>query len=357
MIGLALLAVPAYDVWDDVTDLGWSVTATLAENTALFALSLALVAGGAWVATRDWEATYAETVARWTVGGALAIGGLFSLVILIQQQVMHATKPLVLALDGFVIGASVSFGTGLVRATQRRTGAELSRRERRERRLELVNRMLRHALVNDLNVVRAKGETLRDVVEASGDETAMRDLDVLTDRTAEMTEFVTTMRTLMDAVIEEERPALDAVSLRDVLTEQRDAMSDAAPSATVELTAPPDPEWEVYGGRLLDEVFENLLRNAIQHSDRSNPTVEVAAERTRHDGAPAVCVTVADDGPGVPEEEKRRVLEKGVSSGSPGGGFGLYLVSELVDINGGTVDVRDNDPRGTVVAVTLPLAE
>jgi len=354
LTGLALLAVPAYDVWEDLTALDWPVAATLVENAALFALAIGLVAGGAWVATRDWEATYAETVARWTVGGALLVGGLFSVVVLMQAQVMDATKPTVLALDGALIGASASFGAGLVRANQRRSDHARDEGKRRERRLELVNRLLRHSLANDLNVVQAKAGALGPAVE--GDPDAERDLDVLQSRTGEMAEFVTAMRTLMDAVVEDATPTLDPVSLLAVLDEQVAAVDEAAPAATVELADPPDPGVEVRGEVLLAAVFENLLRNAVQHADSADPTVRVTTERVALDDAPAVRVAVADDGPGIDDAEKRRVLDRGVTSGSPGGGFGLYLVSELVALAGGEVDIADNEPRGTVVTVTLPLA-
>ena len=354
LTGAVLLAVPAYDVWDDATNLDWTVTATLVENAALFALALALVAGGAWIATRDWAATYAETVARWTVGGALVIGGLFSLVILLQEQMMNATKPAVLALDGFLIGASASFGTGVVRASQRRSNHAHEAGRRRERRLELVNRMLRHSLANDLNVVRAKAERLRGTVEGDA---AERDLDVLTARAEQTTEFVAAMRALMDAVVADETPSLEPVSIRAVLDEQVAAVSDAAPRATVAVAGAPSADCSVPGGILLEAMFENLLENAIQHSDRPDPTVRVTAERTTVGGEAAVRVSVADDGPGIPDDEKHRVLERGVTSGSHGGGFGLSLVAELVDLYGGDIDIGDNEPRGAVVTVTLPIAD
>ncbi|MFC7166030.1 ATP-binding protein [Halospeciosus flavus] len=56
---------------------------------------------------------------------------------------------------------------------------------------------------------------------------------------------------------------------------------------------------------------------------------------------------VADNGPGIPDDEKEAVLEKGVSElTEPGNGFGLYLVKEMMHTYGGAVNIRDNDARG-----------
>ena len=71
-----------------------------------------------------------------------------------------------------------------------------------------------------------------------------------------------------------------------------------------------------------------------------------------------VRVTIADNGPGIPDEQKRTVFgkgEKGVDS--PGTGIGLYLVETLVDQFGGDVWIEDNDPKGSVFVVELPKAE
>jgi sensor histidine kinase regulating citrate/malate metabolism len=70
-----------------------------------------------------------------------------------------------------------------------------------------------------------------------------------------------------------------------------------------------------------------------------------------------VAVRVADNGPGIPDEEKRRIVEKGIEGlSTPGSGFGLYLGKELVDSYGGGVDVTDNDPEGAIFTITFQTA-
>jgi signal transduction histidine kinase len=103
-------------------------------------------------------------------------------------------------------------------------------------------------------------------------------------------------------------------------------------------------------------VFRNLLNNAVQHSDRETPAVEVTADMTRGDHT--AIVRIADDGPGIAPGRREAVFgkeEKGIES--QGTGLGLYLVQSLVEQYGGEVWIEDNEPRGTVVVVELPIAE
>jgi len=100
-------------------------------------------------------------------------------------------------------------------------------------------------------------------------------------------------------------------------------------------------------------VLGNLVDNAV---DATAPggVVRVALRET--DGT--TVVEVADDGPGVPEAERQRVFESGVSSKSAadGGarGIGLALVHRIVTRRGGTVQIADSDLGGACFTVGLP---
>lgn len=109
--------------------------------------------------------------------------------------------------------------------------------------------------------------------------------------------------------------------------------------------------------RRMGQVVRNLLDNATRHA-RSRVWVETAID---HRG---VRLVVADDGPGVPREQRERVFERFVRldearSRSQGGtGLGLAVVKAIVEAHGGTVEFVD-DPRfpGAVVRVGLPHPE
>nr|WP_263998556.1 ATP-binding protein [Mycobacterium yunnanensis] len=106
----------------------------------------------------------------------------------------------------------------------------------------------------------------------------------------------------------------------------------------------------------LSRVLRNLLDNAVRH----------AASRVRvsvRGGADAVLVTVADDGPGIPPEDRERVFDRFVrldsdrSRSAGGSGLGLAIVREIVAAHGGQVEVGQGIGTGTSVTVQLTPSE
>jgi signal transduction histidine kinase len=70
-----------------------------------------------------------------------------------------------------------------------------------------------------------------------------------------------------------------------------------------------------------------------------------------------VRVCVADNGPGVPDEQKQDIFGKGKKGlNSEGTGIGLHLVQTLVESYGGDIWATDNEPQGAIFIVQLPVA-
>ncbi len=103
----------------------------------------------------------------------------------------------------------------------------------------------------------------------------------------------------------------------------------------------------------LSEVLSNLLANAIQHGDGSAPvTVEIEGD------GPLVVLRVHNQGPPIPPEVLPHVFDPfRRPRGSPRAGhlgLGLFLVREIVDAHGGTVQVSSSAAEGTTFTVHLP---
>jgi signal transduction histidine kinase len=102
-------------------------------------------------------------------------------------------------------------------------------------------------------------------------------------------------------------------------------------------------------------VVRILLDNALRYGPRGAP-VEVEA----HSGAGRAVITVADQGEGIPAEERDRIFERfhrGTAAGSAGGfGLGLAIGRELARRMGGELDVDSDGARGTRFALTLRTA-
>ena len=108
---------------------------------------------------------------------------------------------------------------------------------------------------------------------------------------------------------------------------------------------------DVMGDRaLLGQLIANLIENALRHTPAGGK-VTLAV-----DGASLI---VADNGPGIPPQERERVLRRlyrlDRSRSTPGSGLGLSLVEAVVKLHGGTLQMQDNAP-GLSVVVDLPAA-
>ncbi|MGB9955549.1 PAS domain-containing sensor histidine kinase [Haloferax prahovense] len=223
---------------------------------------------------------------------------------------------------------------------------DITEQKRRERELELLNRIVRHDIRNDMGVVLGWAETLEDHVDASGSEYLQKILDS-GEHVVGLTEVA---RDYVETVVSDDSLTIASVPLRSILETELSLREESFPEATfvVEGTI---PDVEVAGNSMLSSVFRNLLNNAVQHNDTDAPRVEVSCTVRADD----VEIRIADNGPGIPDDKKDIVFGKGERGlESPGTGIGLYLVDTLVTQYGGEVWVEDNEPTGSVFVVELP---
>ncbi|WP_255491984.1 HAMP domain-containing sensor histidine kinase [Haloarcula sp. JP-L23] len=89
----------------------------------------------------------------------------------------------------------------------------------------------------------------------------------------------------------------------------------------------------------LQQLFENLFRNAIEHGGEA-VTVHVGA---LEDGTGFY---VADDGPGIPSEKRDQIFDHGYSTVADGTGFGLTIVQPIVQAHGWELAVTESAEGG-----------
>jgi PAS domain S-box-containing protein len=111
-------------------------------------------------------------------------------------------------------------------------------------------------------------------------------------------------------------------------------------------------EVERDSGRL-EQVFENLVSNAVAHSPRGG-TVRVCVTLDGDGEAPAVRCTVEDEGTGLSPEDLPRLFEPFFSRRKGGTGLGLAIVQRIVEEHGGTVSASNRAGGGAVFSVMLP---
>lgn len=243
------------------------------------------------------------------------------------REIAVETTPLRPATAGDV-GSTDSYGLVLRDVTER-----ISREatlERQTEQLEVLNQVIRHDIRNDMQVVGGLTELLDEHVAPDGREY----LATIRERATYVVELTRTVGNLTDAILADEVD-LEPIALDAVLEREIEAVEASYGSATI--TAGELPAVAVRANEMLASVFRNLLQNAIVHNPDAEPTVAVSVS----EGAGAVVVRVADDGPGIPRERREMLFARGErGDASEGSGLGLYLVETLVDQYGGDVWVE-----------------
>jgi len=250
---------------------------------------------------------------------------------------------------------------------------DVTDRRQREQRLDVLNRLLRHNLRNEMNVVGGNVELLAEELDVA-DPTVRERLDYIEETVETMVERGEKIGRLSRDLDDDgaERIRL-APTVRDAVSR----VHESAPGTTVSVDVDVPEGLVVAGGRSLELAVEELVENAVEHTDcdtavevsaalvgtetqsvsavgtdaQSATEVETSAESTT--GERYVELRVADDGPGIARQE-RAVIEKGRETAlEHGSGVGLWLVAWAVREYGGTVSFADPD-EGTTVVVRLP---
>ena len=228
--------------------------------------------------------------------------------------------------------------TGLVAVLR-----DVTDREDRAHQLEVVDRVLRHNLRNSLTVVQMQAETIRE----EGTESVAEAAEAILDQVDALLTTSEKSRDITRALTAEETPT--PADVGRIVRATVESVTEAHPRAEVTVKGPNSVA--AFAADNVAQAIEELLINAIIHGDGEHPSVRVGIEPSTE----AVRVSVADDGPGLPEVE-RDVLEDGTEIDAlyHGSGLGLWLIHWIVRRSGGSVSVETGETEGTTVTITLP---
>jgi PAS domain S-box-containing protein len=222
---------------------------------------------------------------------------------------------------------------------------EITDRKLRERRLEVLNRVLSHNLKNKMNVIEGHVALLREEF----DDDPPPSLEIVTDSALDL-------MGLAESVRETERIIADAestrrpVELADHVVRVVNVFEDRYPEATITATLPDEPCPIETTGPIA--AIEEAVENAIKHDDSPSPSVEVRVEKRDEEW---IDVEIEDEGPGIPEAELQ-VLERGETPLNHADRLGLWLIYWVVTKAGGQFTVAEAESGGSIVRLSVPVA-
>ena len=154
-------------------------------------------------------------------------------------------------------------------------------------------------------------------------------------------------------------PKMEDLDVAQIAGDVAELYEAAAEERDVAFSSEIEPALCVRGNReLIAQALANLLDNGLKYGVPPAPGASAALRLTAHRRGALVQLAVEDRGPGVPEADRNRVLERFVrleaSRTMPGSGLGLSLVAAIARLHGGALRLEDNAP-GLRAIIALPL--
>ncbi|MBX0323456.1 GAF domain-containing protein [Halomicroarcula sp. F13] len=301
----------------------------------------ALAAGETVVATGEEAGMTADSEVTATLAVPTQVGGEVTAILVTRSTSVDSfgeeqTRPLE------ILASHAGTAISNIRSRERLERARQDLETRKEM-IEMYDRLLRHDLGNDLQVIAGFADAVAADVDGQTEEYVGK-IQRAARSSADLIERVGDLVSTLEAQDEPEPRDLGAI-LRRTVTE----VAGNYDSLSVDFD-PDEFDHRVYGGELLDSVFTNLVSNAAVHNE-GDVEVRVYTEEL---GTEEVVVGFADDGDGVPERLREEIFEMGAKGpDSSGSGFGLGFVRALTESYGGSVSVGDSELGGADFRVTL----
>jgi signal transduction histidine kinase len=252
--------------------------------------------------------------------------------------------------DGRQFSAEVSAGTIRIDDTTALLVSirDITERTRRKRQIEFLNRLFRHNVRNRVNVLIGNAEVIK---KRGSEEVAdiAEVIDSVGNRFVETSEKIQEMTSILKDGVD---PGVEQTNASDLVEAVVAEFRGETPGATFETSIEEDVH--INGDDSIRVAVENLIENAVEHAGEG-PRITVSV---RHDYADTGMaeIVVADDGPGLPENERAAVANPEATSPlEHGSGLGLHLVTQTVGVYGGEFEVECPEAGGTRATIRLPL--
>lgn len=223
---------------------------------------------------------------------------------------------------------------------------------------EFFNDLLAHDVNNLMQTILGSIDLLSDETTAQWGKDQKKYVDMIQRTARHCTDLIDQVRELM--MIRRLKPdAFVPLELKTIIREAADIIRDQFRDDDFDLEMKVGENQFVFGNELVKQIFVNTLSNAIRHNSKQEKWVGV--EVAEDESGKMWCVSIEDNGDGIPEEAKSKLYKRfSRFSKKEGIGLGMSIVKALVDVMSGRVEVedrvRDDKQQGTRIIVSLPKA-
>ncbi|WP_253737629.1 PAS domain S-box protein [Halohasta salina] len=222
--------------------------------------------------------------------------------------------------------------------------SDITAQKQRAQRLSVLNRVLRHNIRTDINVIQGHLSMLADELPADN-----RHVDVMEQRLGNITELSEAARCI-DQLEGDAEGGVTPIDLGAIVDERLGRLEADYPSAEVTASVPETAPAVAHD--LLPYALDNVLENAVIHNPSSTPRVDVTVSEPTPDDD-YLTLRIADDGPGLPPAEREVLTTDTETPLSHSSGVGLWLTRWIVRSADGRVGVEPSASGGTCIVVRL----
>ena len=225
---------------------------------------------------------------------------------------------------------------------------DVTEKLRQERHLDVLQRVFRHNLRNDLSIILGIASNVADEAETEWVRESTTVIKETAGRLARLSDEAKRVQKVLD-----DTPTLEPTRIASVVSHVVADYRERSPAATITTDCP--SELQVAADENIETVLDVLVDNAIRHNTAETPAVTVRVTKTDDDHTELV---VADNGPGIPKTERRVVTgEKEITQLNHSSGLGLWLVEWITDSYGAPLSVETPSDGGTVIKIGLTVAD
>lgn len=210
--------------------------------------------------------------------------------------------------------------------------------------INVLNRILRHNLRNELNVIMGLNHTIKN-------QTTNKDINNYCDKISKkiscLTRLTSESKTINDVLSSNNK--LKILNLNTQIKYGLKECESDFDTSPININVPLDIT--VKSGDKLYVVIESLIDNALRYNNSQNPNINIFISKKTNEH---IIFSIKDNGPGIEKQEKDIINnKKEISELNHGSGLGLWLSKWIIEKYGGKINIHINDCGGTTIDIKL----